>query len=253
MYSSPAPGLPMGRPSRVMVRLGFSSYTIMINGEAGLAQPPPPPLARQPQQDGDTLLGQPRLRFWASDDVHDAANASVRRVRYRPLACDGRDEALLQKVAVRLGSERIYDGLLMTELVVLAEGLDELEIRDPAAAKALGQEILSRRGELTPDEVKRVHLAFQQVGYPLGGIWDAAGVNRKRRSGQIITHQIFTPQPGHDDASNKPSKSELAQEAGDEGPDEVRHKKRKTREVERVSPPREIAGRETSSALLSQK
>lgn len=217
-FYSPEPGLPVGKSSRITARLGPSSFTVSINGEEGIAQPPPPPLPPQLSQaecGAKPPVQLPDLRIWAGDDHYCAADASVGALSYRPVGCEGFDEALLQKMAVRLRCEVAYKGLLISELVELAEALDELEVRDGDALKVLGQQLLSRRKELAPDEVRRVHIAFKECKAPLSAIWGSVGAKRKRENNQIRTVQVFAPQDGHEDEDT-----------------------RATREVNRVSPPR---------------
>jgi len=169
---------------------------VFINGQEGSAEKQPLPLSTESDLQGEQTLP---LRFLCSDDTYAPANASISDFTYRPLRnCPGRDEALLQKLAVRLQGEAAYVGLLMSELVVLAEALDSLEVRDSAALRTLGQEILGRRNELTPDEVNRVHIAFKQCKMPLSAIWETVGVKRKRRSNEVVTMQSFAPRHGHE-------------------------------------------------------
>merc|ERR1719253_1303735 len=51
---------------------------------------------------------------------------------------DGLNAALMQKIVVRLKVKGLHAGLSATDLVELAEGLAELDIRDEDALRALG-------------------------------------------------------------------------------------------------------------------
>merc|ERR1712048_389870 len=109
-----------------------------------------------------------------------------------------RDAALLQKMLARLKTEGIHTGLSATDLVEMAEGICALELDDEAALRPLGQEILRRRGELTPDESHRVHTAYQSMKLPLPQVWTNPGVAKKRDGSQILTTTTFVPQEGHE-------------------------------------------------------
>jgi len=127
-----------------------------------------------------------------------------------------RDAALLEKVVVRLHADGIHHGVSATDLVEMAEGLNELGITDEAALRALGQETLRRRGELSPDESHRVHTAFQAMKLPLPQVWTPPGAVTKRDGAQIVTSQAFVPQEGHE------------------------KKRRGNHDIERTSPPRVV-------------
>eukprot|EP00928_Gymnodinium_smaydae_P097838 TRINITY_DN8951_c0_g1_i2.p1 TRINITY_DN8951_c0_g1~~TRINITY_DN8951_c0_g1_i2.p1 ORF type:complete len:730 (-),score=93.69 TRINITY_DN8951_c0_g1_i2:13-2202(-) len=216
-YYSPEEGLPVGQPSRVTFRMGPMSYSVTINGEEGPAQPLPQ--AAVGTRDLTAGASSTRFRIWACDAHYPAADASIAWLSYMPVPeTEGRDEvAVLQKLAVLLREANAYTELSASELASLAEGLDDLEVRDVGALRALGQELLSRRRELTPTEVQRVHIAFQQCRLPLSKIWEAVGAKRKRRNHEIHTVQVFAPESGHGERGTKRAREH---------------------EVERVSPPR---------------
>lgn len=127
-----------------------------------------------------------------------------------------RDLALLEKVIGRLKEKDIHKNLSATDLVELAEGLAELEQRDEAALRPLGQELQRRRGELTPDEAHRIQNAFQTLKLPLSQVWAPPGATKKRDGSAIVTTQAFVPQEGHE------------------------KKRRGNNDVERTSPPRVV-------------
>jgi len=129
---------------------------------------------------------------------------------------DSRDSALLLKVVARLKTEGVHVGLSATDLVEMAEGLRELGAHDEAALRPLGQEILRRRGELTPDESHRAHGAFNSMKLPLPQVWTQPGAAKKRDKAQILTTQTFVPQEGHE------------------------KKRRGNHDIERTSPPRVV-------------
>ncbi|CAE7237929.1 NID1 [Symbiodinium sp. CCMP2592] len=84
-----------------------------------------------------------------------------------------KDTALQSKVVLRLKEKGIHRGLSATDIVEMAESLQDLGVQDQAALRPLGQEALRRRGELTPDESHRIHTAFQAMKQPLPllGFW----------------------------------------------------------------------------------
>mmetsp|Transcript_73458 Transcript_73458/g.215452 ORF Transcript_73458/g.215452 Transcript_73458/m.215452 type:complete len:381 (-) Transcript_73458:60-1202(-) len=129
---------------------------------------------------------------------------------------DARDAALLEKVVTRLRAEGIHQGLSATDLVEIAEGLNELGAHDEGAIRPLGQETLRRRGELSPDESHRVHTAFQAMKLPLPQVWAKPGASKKRTGEEIVTSQAFVPQEGHE------------------------KKRRGNHDIERTSPPRVV-------------
>jgi len=128
----------------------------------------------------------------------------------------GRDHALLQKVAGRLKDREAHSGMSASDLVELAEGFVVLDMRDEGALRPLGQELLRRRGELTPDESHRTQNAFEKLKLPLGDVWMQPGTAVKRDGGQMVTTQAFAPQEGHE------------------------KKRRGNHDVERTSPPRVV-------------
>lgn len=157
-----------------------------------------------------SLVAQLRLRASELDGPDVALIVAALR---RP---GGRDEQLLQKVIGRLQVKDIHTGLSATDLVEIAEGLCELEAGDEGALRPLGQEILRRRGELSPPESHRVHTAFQTMKLPLPQVWMKPGAAQKRDGSHLVTTQAFAPQDGHE------------------------KKRRGNNEVERVSPPRVV-------------
>lgn len=127
-----------------------------------------------------------------------------------------RDLALLEKVVFRLKEKDIHKNLSATDLVELSEGLAELDQRDEAALRPLGQELQRRRGELTPDEAHRIQNAFQTLKLPLSQVWAPPGATKKRAGTAIVTTQAFVPQEGHE------------------------KKRRGNNDIERTSPPRVV-------------
>lgn len=89
-------------------------------------------------------------------------------------------------------------------------------MQDAEALRPLGQEILRRRGELTPDESYRVHNAYQAMKLPLPEVWMQPGSAVKRDGSQLVTTQAFRPQEGHE------------------------KKRRGNNDVQRTSPPRVV-------------
>jgi len=170
--------------------------------------------------------------YWLAAPLRLAgAEAIPREIRHRAAELDGpdvalfvaamrhpgaRDTALLDKCGSRLKTEGIFHGLAATDLVELAEGLCELNAYTEAALRPLGQEVQRRRGELTPDELHRVHTAFEKMKLPLPKVWTAVGTAVKREGAQIVTTQAFAPQQGHE------------------------KKRRGNHDVERTSPPRVV-------------
>merc|ERR1712217_287781 len=127
-----------------------------------------------------------------------------------------RDAGLLEKVTVRLQAEGSHEGISVTELVEMAEALNELKVTEESTLRPLGQEILRRRGELSPDESHRVHTAFQGMQLPLPQVWTQPGATGKRDASEIVTTQAFAPQEGHE------------------------KRRRGNHDLERVSPPRVV-------------
>jgi hypothetical protein len=128
-----------------------------------------------------------------------------------------KDPGVLSKVVIRLKTKDILKGLAATDLVEMAESLQENEVRDEGALRPLGQEALRRRGELTPDESHRIHTAYQEMKLPLPKVWEAAGSTKKDQSKRgIVTTQAFAVQEGHE------------------------KKRRGNNDIERTSPPRVV-------------
>lgn len=125
------------------------------------------------------------------------------------------DKALLEKVCQRLSEDGVYKELSATDMVELAEGFVDLKVQGDFI-RPLGQEILRRRGELTPDENRRVHDAYKTLGIPLKNVWTEPGCGVKRDAMQLVTTQAFAPQEGHE------------------------KKRRGYHDVERTSPPRVV-------------
>jgi len=127
-----------------------------------------------------------------------------------------RDAALLEKVAVRLRAQGVLTGVSATDLVEMSEAMNVLGVRDEQALRPLGQEVLRRRGELSPDESHRVHTAFQTMKLPLPQVWTQVGAATKREGSEIVTSQAFAPQEGHE------------------------KRRRGNHDIERTSPPRVV-------------
>lgn len=127
-----------------------------------------------------------------------------------------RDAGLLEKVVARLKTEGIHGGVSGTDLVEMAESLRQFGVDDEGALRPLGQEILRRRGELSPDESHRAHTAFQALKLPLPQVWMQPGASVKRDGSHIVTVQAFAPQEGHE------------------------KKRRGNHDIERTSPPRVV-------------
>mmetsp|Transcript_48574 Transcript_48574/g.113740 ORF Transcript_48574/g.113740 Transcript_48574/m.113740 type:complete len:393 (-) Transcript_48574:56-1234(-) len=128
----------------------------------------------------------------------------------------GKHQSMLQKVISRLKVEGVHKGLSATDLVEMAEGLRSLNAHEEAALRPLGQEILRRRVELTPDETNRVQRAYEAMKLPLHDVWTRVGAAAKRDASQITTTQAFLPQDGHE------------------------KKRRGNNDIERTSPPRVV-------------
>merc|ERR1719203_404119 len=94
--------------------------------------------------------------------------------------------------------------------------MKELGVQDEAALRPIGQEVLRRRGELTPYESHRVHSAFTAMKLPLPDVWTKPGNYTKRQGAEIVTTQAFAPQEGHE------------------------KKRRGNNDIERTSPPRVV-------------
>lgn len=154
----------------------------------------------------------PQLRPRAAELVGPDLVSLVEAMRQE----GAKDLALLEKVVGRLKDKDVYAGLAATDLVELAEGLAELDQRDEAALRPLGQELQRRRGELTPDEAHRIQNAFQTLKLPLSQVWTPVGATKKRNGSAIVTTQAFAPQEGHE------------------------KKRRGSNDVERTSPPRVV-------------
>lgn len=127
-----------------------------------------------------------------------------------------RDAALLAKVVGRIKMPDAFTGLCATDLVEMAESLLKLSAHDEEALRPLGQELLRRRGELTPDESHRAHAAYSSMKLPLPQVWKQAGAEKKRDGSQIVTTTTFVPQEGHE------------------------KRRRGNHDLERVSPPRVV-------------
>ncbi|CAE7210262.1 ogfod2 [Symbiodinium natans] len=110
-----------------------------------------------------------------------------------------KDTALQSKVVLRLKEKFIHRGLSATDIVEMAEALQDLGVQDEAALRPLGQEALRRRGELTPDESHRIHTAYQAMQLPLPKVWDTPGsMKTKNTADGKITTQAFALQDGHE-------------------------------------------------------
>ncbi|CAJ1398594.1 unnamed protein product [Effrenium voratum] len=159
-------------------------------------------------------------------------NALASQIRQRQNELDGPDLALLlaamkgpkglkddklqSKVVLRLKDKQIHKGLSATDLVEMAEALEELAVTDEAALRPLGQEAVRRKGELTPDESHRAHTAFQAMKLPLSKVWDLHGSTKTMQNDRgKVTTQAFALQEGHE-------------------------KKRGNNDIERTSPPRVV-------------
>lgn len=132
-----------------------------------------------------------------------------------------RDDLLLERVITRMRTaevpaEVLYKGVSATDLVEMAEGLKEVGVQDEAALRPLGQEVLRRRGELTPYESHRVHSAYEAMKLPLPKVWLKPGSYAKRQGDKIVTTTAFAPQEGHE------------------------KKRRGNNDIERTSPPRVV-------------
>jgi hypothetical protein len=108
-------------------------------------------------------------------------------------------------------------------MVPLIETLDELGMRNKRALQILGQEILQRKPEFSPDDLRRLEIAFDQCKLPLNTVWAALGASKKRKGGQLVTSQVFAPQQGHE------------------------KKHRSEQDIERTSPERYVADHVQSS------
>lgn len=127
-----------------------------------------------------------------------------------------KDVALLSKVVIRLKADGIHKLMSATDLVEMSEAMSELAVQDEGALRPLGQDMLRRRGELTPDESHRAHAAFQAMKLPLPKVWAEPGAAKKREGAQIVTTTAFAPQDGHE------------------------KKRRGNHDIERTSPPRVV-------------
>jgi len=176
-------------------------------------------------------LGAPLSKEGGFKEHFDSKNLSA-QIRARQNELDGPDLALLlaamkgpkglkesalqSKVVLRLKEKGIHRGLSATDLVEMAEALEELGVADEAALRPLGQEALRRRGELTPDESHRIHTAFQGMKLPLPQVWETHGSTKTLQSSMgKVTTQAFALQEGHE-------------------------KKRGNNDIERTSPPRVV-------------
>eukprot|EP00928_Gymnodinium_smaydae_P079422 TRINITY_DN63359_c0_g1_i1.p1 TRINITY_DN63359_c0_g1~~TRINITY_DN63359_c0_g1_i1.p1 ORF type:complete len:413 (+),score=97.64 TRINITY_DN63359_c0_g1_i1:83-1240(+) len=172
-----------------------------------------------------------KLLWLAGDSELEGLSALPTELRERADTMDGpdvalvvqvlrkkttRDGALNGKLLSRLRAEGVYEGMSATDLVELSEGLKDLSTEDETVLRPLGQEVLRRRGELTPDESHRVHSAFQSMRLPLPSVWTNPGAVKKRDGSQIVTTTTFVPQEGHE------------------------KKRRGNHDVERPSPPRVV-------------
>lgn len=129
-----------------------------------------------------------------------------------------RDSALLHRVLTLLRVESAYHTMTATDMVELAEGLQVLRCKEELVVlRILGQEILRRRGELTPDENQRAQLAFGALDLPLSSVWTQPGAQKRRdKGGETVMTQAFVPREGHD------------------------KKRRGNNDISRVSPPRVV-------------
>jgi len=110
-----------------------------------------------------------------------------------------KDTALQSKVVLKLKEKDIHRGLSATDLVEMAEALQDLEVQDKDALRPLGQEALRRRGELTPDESHRIHTAYQAMKQPLPQVWDTPGSTKTQHTAAgKVTTQAFALQEGHE-------------------------------------------------------
>jgi len=176
-------------------------------------------------------LGAPLSKEGVFKEHFDSKNLPA-QIRARQNELDGPDVALLlaamrgssglkesalqSKVVLRLKEKSIHRGLSATDLVEMAEALEELGVTDEAALRPLGQEALRRRGELTPDESHRIHTAFQGMKLPLPQVWETAGSTKTMQNSMgKVTTQAFALQEGHE-------------------------KKRGNNDIERTSPPRVV-------------
>jgi hypothetical protein len=206
-YNSPDPGLPVGEPSRIVVMLSGKTFTVAINGHEVFST--------AVSEDVTSQVFSVPTKVWAGDVVYKAANASIGNLVYfckNQLHDD--DDKLLHKVALRLRAESVCAEICTEDLAPLAEGLEELGVRDEQALRTLGQEILQRKPEISSEDLRRIHIAYNMCKLPLNTVWAALGVTKKRKGGDVVTTQVFVPQHGHD------------------------KKHRSEREVERASPPR---------------
>mmetsp|Transcript_44599 Transcript_44599/g.127938 ORF Transcript_44599/g.127938 Transcript_44599/m.127938 type:complete len:574 (+) Transcript_44599:183-1904(+) len=213
--------LPLGRTSRLTLLVSGEEAVVLVDGKEVLKAP----RFAAGGSAAPRPLRELRLRALpeggegeASSDSWPVAVGTVANVTYRPLhhlaLCDA---TLLERVARRLRSEEIYSGLPVADLVELGEAFSELDVKDEAALRTLGQEILQRRAEFTSAELWRLRVAFQTCGLPLDAVWADVGFKRKNTAGFIVTQQAFAPQKGHE-----------KRQRGSE------------QDVERASPPRHV-------------
>mmetsp|Transcript_58111 Transcript_58111/g.138253 ORF Transcript_58111/g.138253 Transcript_58111/m.138253 type:complete len:510 (-) Transcript_58111:18-1547(-) len=145
------------------------------------------------------------------------------------------NERLLQKMLLRLGVTGVCSTAIPSDLVQIADSLAELGVssshgeRHLAALQALGQEVMVRRAEHSPDELQRIQKAFEVCGLPLRQAWKATGATTKKRGGQVVTTQVFSTQARHGKKARKDLQSRTAHE------------------LESTSPPREVADRVNTS------
>lgn len=214
-YESPPPGLPIGQLSRVLVTLSKEVFMVYVNGKE-VALTNVPGVTSQPTD--------AKTQVWAGDTIYEAASASIGNlVLFHGDGCHGSDNKLLHKAALRLQEEKFCASIPTPHLVPVIETLDELGIRNKRALQSLGQEVLQRKPEFSPDDMRRIQIAFDQCKLPLNTVWAALGVSKKRKGGQLVTSQVFAPQQGHD------------------------KKHRSEQDIERTSPERYVADHVQSS------
>lgn len=172
--------------------------------------------------------------FWLAAPLKlpaEMVDAFTRELRVRAETLDGpdvalvitamrhkgsRDPPLLKRVLESLRTEAAFHSMSASEMVELSEGLRELNAHEAAVLRPLGQEALRRRGELTPDESKRMTEAYAGMKFPLKDVWGSAGANMKNDGKQLVTTTTFVPQEGHE------------------------KKRRGNHDIEKTSPPRVV-------------
>lgn len=161
----------------------------------------------------------------------DLIDCAARELRVRAESLDGpdvalviaamrhkgsRDAALLKRVLDSLRTEAAFHNMSASEMTELSEGLRDLNAHEASVLRPLGQEALRRRGELTPDESKRMTEAYATMKLPLKDVWGSAGASMKNDGKQLVTKMTFVPQEGHE------------------------KKRRGNHDIERASPPRVV-------------